>query len=258
MLRRSVPIFAVRDVKETIAFYKDVLGFEDHWYWGDPITFGGANWGDVSVMFCQQPEVATHIEGHQHHYWSDDFESLHARHAAAGAVIVSPIGNKPWGIREYTVRDPNGYHLRFSGPQAFTKPDHARATLPDFVRIDVRTPTEAEYRDLHAAVHWPAPDEIVPPLNQNLFSVVATDTRNGKVVGMLRVMRDARSWFSIWDVIVHPSMQAQQIGTSMLKAATTRLRQIQPNGGHAHLFTHQDAFYEKNGFSKDTCLRIAF
>jgi uncharacterized glyoxalase superfamily protein PhnB len=42
-----------------------------------------------------------------------DVDALYARHQQNGVMIISPLEKKPWGMREYTVQDPNGYHLRF-------------------------------------------------------------------------------------------------------------------------------------------------
>jgi uncharacterized glyoxalase superfamily protein PhnB len=42
-----------------------------------------------------------------------DVDAVYARHTSNGAKIVSPLQTQPWGLREYTVEDPNGYHLRF-------------------------------------------------------------------------------------------------------------------------------------------------
>src|SRR5438477_11733414 len=114
MIKKSEAIFAVADVRETVKFYRDVLGFTGEWFWENPPTFGGVTWGDVQVMFCLQPGMKGKIEGHQHSFAVENADELLARQQAAGAEVISPIGNKPWGNREYTVRDPNGYHLRFS------------------------------------------------------------------------------------------------------------------------------------------------
>ncbi len=38
---------------------------------------------------------------------------MYQAHRANGARIVSELEDKPWGLREYTIEDPNGYHLRF-------------------------------------------------------------------------------------------------------------------------------------------------
>ncbi len=135
MLKRSSPIFAVTDVPQTVGFYRDVLGFRGDWLWGEPPTFGGCAMGEIGVMFARQPEIAAHVEGHQHHFFCDQVDELYQKHLELKAPIVEPIENKPWSIREYTVRDLNGYHLRFSGPLKYDKPPTALSTMPDYIRI---------------------------------------------------------------------------------------------------------------------------
>jgi MerR family transcriptional regulator, thiopeptide resistance regulator len=39
----------------------------------------------------------------------DDIDAHHARSLAAGADIVDPLADKPWGVREYGARDPQGH-----------------------------------------------------------------------------------------------------------------------------------------------------
>ena len=36
------PILAVKDVVEAANYYRDVLGFEEIWLWGEPPVHGGA------------------------------------------------------------------------------------------------------------------------------------------------------------------------------------------------------------------------
>ena len=252
MLQKSVPIFAVRDVHQTVAFYRDVLGFSGEWFWGEPASFGGASWGEVQVMFNQQPALAARLEGHQHHYWADEIEALCARHAAAGAAIISPIENKPWGIREYTVRDPNGYHLRFSGPTKYEPPATASDTLPPNIQIAGRLATWEEYLALAESVGWNT--EGYPPdiLERSLTGVVAIDSQTNQTVGMARAMRDARGWYSVWDVIVRPEYQSRRIGTSMMERLLARLRELGPAGSFVFLFTFRQPFYERLGFKTGT------
>jgi uncharacterized glyoxalase superfamily protein PhnB len=113
---RSEAILAVADVAATIKFYRETLGFTEEWVWADPPTFGGVGWGEVSLMFDLNLELATHLEGHQHYFFVKGVDELYARHQKNGVTIISPLERKPWGEREYTVRDPNGYHLRFGEP----------------------------------------------------------------------------------------------------------------------------------------------
>lgn len=248
MLKSSEVVFAVSDVVQTVRFYRDVLGFESEWLWENPPTFGGARWGHVHVMFCLQPDIAGKIEGHMHWFQVDDVNALHARHKAAGAPIVSEIGDKPWGFREYTLRDINGYHLRFAGPTEYARPITATELRPPHIRIDVRKATLEEYLKITTAVGWNKDESTMPQaLEQSLFCVVATDARSSQAVGMLRVCGDGR-YYTIWDVMVMPDYQGQKIGTAMLEAAMAELRRIGPRGAMVGLFTGKPKFYERLGF----------
>ena len=42
-----------------------------------------------------------------------DVDDLYAFHRGNGVEIAQPIGDRPWHIRDYTVRDLNGYHIVF-------------------------------------------------------------------------------------------------------------------------------------------------
>jgi uncharacterized glyoxalase superfamily protein PhnB len=112
-LIRSEAILVARDVAATIRFYRDVLGFTKEWVWDDPATHGGVSWDHAHLMFHLDRELANHMDGHQHYFYVKKEDDLHARHQQNGVQIISPLERKPWGMREYTIRDPNGYHLRF-------------------------------------------------------------------------------------------------------------------------------------------------
>lgn len=257
MLKQSQAIFAVKDVKETIGFYEKVLGFSNPWFWGDPVTFGGIHFGPIHVMFNQMPEIAARVEGHQHHFFADDIDALYALHQKNGAPILSPIENKPWNLREYTVRDPNGYHLRFAGPIQFEKPAGALSELPEHIRVEDRLPTWSEFRVLHEAVKWGTLPETSSGILESSFrGVVAIDTRDGRAVGTSRAMRDARGWFSIWDVIVDPAYQNQRVGSSMIERLLDLLRKDASPGANVFLFTFSHGFYAKMGFREETCSMI--
>src|SRR3954466_11449288 len=109
MLKSSSPIFATTDVAASARFYEEVLGFQSSWTYGTPATFAGASFGNVQIMFSYQPDLAAKVEGHEHWLAVEDVDALYSAHVERGAQIVSPIENKPWGRREYVVRDPNGY-----------------------------------------------------------------------------------------------------------------------------------------------------
>src|SRR5438309_5750632 len=98
MIRTSEVIFAVADVRETVRFYRDTLGFESEWFWEDPPTFGGVRWGAVQVMFCRQPDMQGKTEGLMHMFRVPDIRAIYDKHKAAGAPIIRDLENKPWGM----------------------------------------------------------------------------------------------------------------------------------------------------------------
>jgi GNAT superfamily N-acetyltransferase len=254
-LNRSEAIFAVSSVPDTVRFYREVLGFTGEWLWGTPPTFGGLSWGKAQIMLCRQPDLARLIEGHQHSFFCDDVNALHDRHRTADAPIISPIEDKPWGLREYTVRDLNGYYLRFGGPIDFQRPPTARSSLPEYIAIEERLPTADEYGTLMDSVGWNRNAGVIPTVLANsLYGVVAMDRRQipGKqIAGSIRVIGDGAKFFYLQDVVVIPSLQNQHIGATMMETTVAWLRRNAPKGATAYLFTGKQAFYERFGFSPD-------
>lgn len=243
----STAIFACSDIELTLAYYKEVLGFESTWAWGNPPTFGSATVGGVSIHFNLQPELAKKVEGHQHWVKVEEVDELYQLHRSRDATIVSEIEDKPWGAREYIVQDLNGYHLRFAGTPA----THARpsSAFPEGVKIERRKPTAAEYSLVaDAAFGYKQP---VPEVLGSTWSGVVALSPDGEVIGVLRIMWDAPGWFSIWDVAVVPKWQARRIGSAMMREAIEAIREASPNA-NIHLFTYQYGFYERLGFTKET------
>lgn len=249
MVTTSTSVLAVADVVESVRFYVETLGFRQHWLWGEPPTFGAIGIGKVELFVCKQPELARRVEGHMQFFHVDgNIDELYAQHRAAGATIIEPIENKPWGVREYTVRDLSGYHLRFGGPPHYERPLTATESLPSHVSVSVDLPNLETYRDLFVSVGWTPHHDMAEALTRSDFGIVATDTRDGHAVGMLRVVGDGRN-FTIWDVIVRPSHQGQKIGTAMVEVALAELRRRGAEPGvFIGLFGMKPGFYERLGF----------
>lgn len=254
MITRSEPIFAVSDLTASIAFYRDVLGGEGEWMYGDPPGFGGIRLYGAQLLFCLQPEMAGKVEGLGHFLFVEDIKSMHEQHVSAGAPILDKLENKPWGLSEYTVRDLNGYHLRFTGPLLHEKPAHALDHLPGHVTIEHRFPTAEQYTSLATSVGWSTTaNKSSDCLSRSVAGCVAIDTRCGDTIGMARAVHDAHGWYSIWDVVVHPDHQNQRIGTALMEQLVHDLRQTAPPGSHVYLFTFSHGFYERLGFKSQPC-----
>jgi uncharacterized glyoxalase superfamily protein PhnB len=46
----------------------------------------------------------------------DDVDLVYRAARAAGAEIVHDLGDRPYGLRDFILRDPHGYRLRFAAP----------------------------------------------------------------------------------------------------------------------------------------------
>ncbi len=125
MLKKLTPNLMVEDVARTIAFYRDVLGFQllaTVPPEGDPFNWAMMNRDGVAIMFQSRAsltgEVAAlagvPIGASQTFYIEvEGIEGLYA--ALKGQVeIVVDLHTTFYGTREFYFRDCNGYILSFS------------------------------------------------------------------------------------------------------------------------------------------------
>lgn len=243
----STAIFASADIEATLSYYKNVLGFKIDWTWGEPPSFGAVSMDGVSVMFNLQPDLAARISGHQHWFKVEDVDTLYQSHRDRGAKVVEEIGDRPWGVREYTVEDLNGYHLRFAGPPSSEAPPSQ--PLPEGVTIERRKPSEDEFAKVAREAF--GNKEPVPGLLDVTWNGVVARSAAGEAVGVLRIMWDAPGWYSVWDVAVLPEWQSRRIGSTMMKEALEMVREASP-GAFVFLFTFKHGFYERLGFGLES------
>jgi catechol 2,3-dioxygenase-like lactoylglutathione lyase family enzyme len=105
-IKRTMPDFATEDIATATAFYVDVLGFEVVMDMGWIVTLSdSANpKAQLSLMTHDAtaqvvPDVSVEV---------DDVDAAHEAARQAGAEIVHPLTDEPWGVRRFFMRDPNG------------------------------------------------------------------------------------------------------------------------------------------------------
>ncbi len=108
-LAQPTPELAVRDVKGAQAYYRDRFGFSIAWHHEEG-RMGAVSHGDCAIFFRQ-----TDGEIYPAAFWifTEDIDKAFSEMAKRGADIVDPLEDKPWGMRQFTVRDLNGnlFHL---------------------------------------------------------------------------------------------------------------------------------------------------
>lgn len=129
-----VPVLLTHDMRGTIAFYCDTLGFElTNSLPSDEPTWCFLRRDSAAVMYLETHDHEEddhnsydhdHDEGDHHHgppgmnalsslyFYAEDVNALWEQLRDKTAV-VHPLENMDYGMREFTIRDSNGYALNF-------------------------------------------------------------------------------------------------------------------------------------------------
>jgi len=121
------PLFIVRSVPETLAFYRDRLGFEVTFEGPEPndIFFGIVERGRAMIMFkaVDVEPVPNHTRdiGHGIARWDayiyvPDPDAMAAEFASRNVEFFEPLTNTTDDLRGFEVQDANGYVLFFGRP----------------------------------------------------------------------------------------------------------------------------------------------
>lgn len=121
------PLFVVWDVPETLAFYRDKLGFEVTFEGPEPadIFFGIVQRGRAMLMFkaidVEPVPNCTRDIGHGVAPWDayihvPDPDTLYKEFAARDVEFRRPLEDNSDNLRGFEVRDVNGYILYFGRP----------------------------------------------------------------------------------------------------------------------------------------------
>jgi catechol 2,3-dioxygenase-like lactoylglutathione lyase family enzyme len=129
MTRASIdaisPSFIVSSIEQTIAFYRDKLGFETRLREPDPDPFFAIIGRDGAQIFIKSERDVSPIPNsrrHPHLRWdafvyAPDPDALAADFADHGAAFSSPLKDTNDGLRGFEISDPDGYVLFFGRPR---------------------------------------------------------------------------------------------------------------------------------------------
>jgi catechol 2,3-dioxygenase-like lactoylglutathione lyase family enzyme len=109
------PVFAVRDLDAALDFYRLRLGFSVAWTWGDPPARAGVRIDDIEIQLDAAERgappgpsvVYCHMTG---------VEAYYAACRARGVAFALELGERPWGMRDFRVEDPDGNRIGFGEP----------------------------------------------------------------------------------------------------------------------------------------------
>jgi catechol 2,3-dioxygenase-like lactoylglutathione lyase family enzyme len=121
------PFFIVSNLKDSVSFYVNKLGFEV-WYTGpdDDPYWAMVGRGPVSIMLKAIADDIKPIPNHTRHEWApwdayisiEEPDALFEEFSLNGIAFRQPLGDNSDGLRGFEVTDVDGYVLFFGRPKA--------------------------------------------------------------------------------------------------------------------------------------------
>ena len=138
-------------------------------------------------------------------------------------------------------------NARRSPPAALAKP---RGIIEDGYRLDAAVPSSEDYRRLSvmAGLSPKSAEGAALGLPNTLFGV--TVERDGKIVGMGRVVGDGGMFFQVTDIAVEPKHQGRGVGKAIVNEIVQHLKRTAPSGAYVSLIADGEAhrLYAQCGF----------
>jgi glyoxylase I family protein len=122
-IQSGAPLFQVYDMQTSMAFYRDVLGFEvlqtapdgpvAHW----ALLRNGETYLMLNTKYeldHERPAVSDTISGHEDvtlYFMCDDPDAAYRELKAKGWADVNEPSTAPYGMRQVYLRDPDGFSL---------------------------------------------------------------------------------------------------------------------------------------------------
>jgi predicted enzyme related to lactoylglutathione lyase len=105
----SRPSLEVRDVTASVQAYAAALGLKAAVTMGEPPTFAILESDGLPVVALAASTAPAVAEIAVMYLEVDDVDRAHAKANGSGATEVGAIVDHPWGLRDFTFRDPDGH-----------------------------------------------------------------------------------------------------------------------------------------------------
>jgi len=121
---RSNPHLPVRNLQETLDYYREKLGFTDEWAMANSegkVMDGGIRRDEMRLLFGEDPEFVDVITGYKKSrlpllWFVEDIDTIYSEFQAKGIEFGDTLRLHPYGLREFAFTDINGYYIRVAEP----------------------------------------------------------------------------------------------------------------------------------------------
>lgn len=110
-----VPQLPVKNLQRALDYYRDCLGFELQWNYGE--NFASVTRGNIRVFLALDDDrtdksAESGYESNVINVYVEDVNAVFEELKARGARILSAPEEKPWGTREFAFEDIDGHLFR--------------------------------------------------------------------------------------------------------------------------------------------------
>jgi len=110
---RSNPQLPVKNLRLTLDYYRDILGFSEEWILDKD---GGIRRDDMRLLFAEDPEFINEINNAKHRlplmWFVDNIDEVYAEFKQMKIEIADELRIHAYGLREFAFVDLNGYYIR--------------------------------------------------------------------------------------------------------------------------------------------------
>jgi uncharacterized glyoxalase superfamily protein PhnB len=113
MLIGATTVLVVDDIVASIVHYRDALGFESSFEFGEPVFYAGFCRDAVAIDLISSSKTQRSPGNGAVCIEVDDVDAIHAELARRGAKILGAPMDSSYGMRDFNVVDLDGNQLTF-------------------------------------------------------------------------------------------------------------------------------------------------
>jgi catechol 2,3-dioxygenase-like lactoylglutathione lyase family enzyme len=153
-LEATIPVISVDDLPAALDWYQRVLGFTRDWIWGEPPELAGLYRDRIELQLAERGTLGP-VGPSQVYLRGSAVDALYDELRAAGAEELVSIADRPYGLRDFSIRDPSGNRLDFGAPLGEAKlAAPAVESLKIFVPAKDFAVSKRFYRALGFRMDW--------------------------------------------------------------------------------------------------------
>lgn len=111
---KATPHLPVKNLRQTLDYYRDTLGFTDEWTFDS--KDGGIRKDGLRLLFSEDTEFTNDINNHTHRlplmWFVESIEDIYRDFKARNIKIADELRAHPYGLKEFAFIDINGYYIR--------------------------------------------------------------------------------------------------------------------------------------------------